>query len=55
MDVDKEDEEVDPLGAFMDGLQQTEAIQNSLTKVSAANQKRSKRTLRLISTVIIIL
>ncbi|KAL6694939.1 hypothetical protein J3F84DRAFT_375600 [Trichoderma pleuroticola] len=40
MDVDEEDDEVDPLDAFMDDLQQTETVKNPLKKVSAVKKQQ---------------
>ncbi|PTB67089.1 P-loop containing nucleoside triphosphate hydrolase protein [Trichoderma citrinoviride] len=40
MDVDGEDEDVDPLDAFMDGLQQTEAVKNPDKNTSVAKKKQ---------------
>lgn len=40
MDVDAEDDEVDPLDAFMDDLQQTETVKNPLKKASAVKKQQ---------------
>lgn len=40
MDVDGEEDDVDPLDAFMDGLQQTEAVKNPAKTTSVAKKKQ---------------
>ncbi|KAL5087268.1 hypothetical protein CI102_2269 [Trichoderma harzianum] len=40
MDVDEEDDEVDPLDAFMDDLQQTETVKNPLKKASTVKKQQ---------------
>ncbi|KAL7785063.1 hypothetical protein V8C43DRAFT_291661 [Trichoderma afarasin] len=39
MDVDEEEDEVDPLDAFMDDLQQTETVKNPLKKAAVKKQQ----------------